>query len=80
MRRSGFVTAAFCLLTLVAGCRPYGTICGDGVCEGSETATTCPGDCGPPVCGDSSCASGRGETCSTCALDCGACPGCPDGG
>ncbi len=28
--------------------------CGDGSCNGSETASTCPGDC-PPVCGDGFC-------------------------
>jgi hypothetical protein len=58
-----------------AGCRNY-TDCGDGFCEGTETATTCPGDCGPPVCGDGIC---RAETCGSCPGDCGACPACGDG-
>ena len=31
--------------------------CGNGVCNGTETCSTCPADCGacPPVCGDRSC-------------------------
>lgn len=30
------------------------TACGNGTCDGGETCTTCPGDCGicPPVCGN----------------------------
>ncbi len=48
--------------------------CGDGACNGGETCSTCPGDCGdcPPGCGDGAC--NGGETCSTCPDDCGACP------
>ncbi len=48
--------------------------CGDGVCNGTETCSTCPVDCGvcPPACGDVVC-NGT-ETCSTCPADCGACP------
>ena len=65
--------------TVAAGCRPYATVCGDGFCEPGETPTSCPGDCGPGVCGDGTCSSARGETCSSCALDCGACPTCGDG-
>ncbi len=51
--------------------------CGNGVCSGGETCSTCSSDCGvcsPPTgphCGDSSC--NNGENCSTCAGDCGAC-------
>ncbi len=38
-----------------------GTMCGDAACEGQETATTCPQDCGlnqptPPACDHPSCA------------------------
>lgn len=48
--------------------------CGDKTCNGTETCSTCPGDCGvcPPVCGDKTC-NGT-ETCSTCPGDCGVCP------
>ena len=48
--------------------------CGDAVCNGTETCSTCPGDCGAcaPSCGDLAC-NGT-ETCSTCPGDCGACP------
>jgi hypothetical protein len=54
--------------------------CGNGVCSGAETCSTCPADCGacPPVCGDGTCSGA--ETCSTCPADCGACPPvCGDG-
>ena len=54
--------------------------CGDGACDGTETCSTCPADCGacPPACGDGGC-NGT-ETCSTCPADCGACPpACGDG-
>jgi Tol biopolymer transport system component len=49
--------------------------CGNGVCSGNETCSTCVADCGacPPTasCGDGTC--NGNETCSTCAADCGAC-------
>ena len=41
--------------------------CGDGVCSGSETNATCPGDC-PVRCGDGVCSAG--ENVSSCAQDC----------
>jgi hypothetical protein len=48
-------------------------VCGDAACNGSETCTSCPNDCGacPAVCGDGSC--NGAETCSGCASDCGTC-------
>jgi hypothetical protein len=48
-------------------------VCGDSVCNGSESCGTCPNDCGacPPVCGDSVC--NGSESCGTCPNDCGAC-------
>jgi len=59
--------------------KPPAAVCGDGSCNGTETCSSCPGDCGAcpppppaPVCGDGVC-NGT-ETCSTCAGDCGACP------
>jgi beta propeller repeat protein len=54
--------------------------CGDGLCNGTETCSSCPADCGvcPPACGDGTC-NGT-ETCSSCPQDCGACPPvCGDG-
>ena len=53
-------------------------VCGDGICNGPETAASCPGDCAinPPVCGDGVC-DGT-EDCSSCSDDCGVCP--PSGG
>lgn len=57
-----------------------GGICGDETCNGNETCSSCPGDCGAcgPVCGNGTCESG--ETCSSCASDCGACgPVCGNG-
>ncbi|MBM4352741.1 MAG: hypothetical protein FJ109_02940 [Deltaproteobacteria bacterium] len=59
--------------TAAAGAAPK---CGDALCNGTETCSTCPGDCG------ACCPNGKndfGETCSTCAADCGACPVCGDG-
>jgi Trypsin len=55
------------------------TACGDGLCQGLEGCSSCPGDCGacppppPNVCGDGNCTGG--ESCSTCGTDCGRC--CP---
>ena len=56
--------------------------CGDGACNGAETCSTCPGDCGacpvtPPSasCGDGAC--NGSETCSSCPGDCGACASNP---
>jgi hypothetical protein len=56
--------------------------CGDGVCNGAESCSSCSYDCGscpPPAayCGDGVC--NGSESCSSCAGDCGACPP-PDGG
>jgi len=46
-------------------------ICGDGVCAGTETCTSCQGDCGacPIKCGDGKCAAPI-ETAANCAADC----------
>ncbi len=56
--------------------QPY---CGDETCNGAETCTSCPGDCGacPPACGDGTC--NGAETCSSCPEDCDACASCGDG-
>lgn len=57
---------------------PYDTICGDGVCSGSETLANCPEDCTPtPFCGDGAC--NGGETPATCPADCSSSPVCGDG-
>ena len=62
---------------LVSGCiQPLGkvpAVCGDGVCNGAETCTSCRLDCGvcKPVCGNNICETN--ETCSSCPTDCGAC-------
>ncbi len=57
--------------------------CGDGSCTNAGAAhhlecDVCPGDCTfAACCGNGACNAGIGETCSTCAADCGAC--CGDG-
>jgi hypothetical protein len=54
-------------------------ICGDQTCDGGETCSSCPGDCGS-CCGNGSCQAGVGESCLSCQSDCGACgPVCGDG-
>ncbi len=65
------------LITTGGGPAP---VCPDGDCNGDETCTTCPTDCGqcPAACPDGDC--NGNETCSTCPADCGECPpACPDG-
>lgn len=44
-----------------------GPVCGDGTCDGDESCSFCPDDCGACVCGDSTCSPGE---CATCATDC----------
>ncbi|MCX6722486.1 MAG: hypothetical protein NT094_00255, partial [Candidatus Staskawiczbacteria bacterium] len=55
--------------------RPSSISCGDTVCNGTETCSTCPADCGVcPYCGDGVC--NNGEVCNVCVADCGTCGGC----
>ncbi len=42
-------------------------VCGDGVCDASESALACPADCG---CGNGSCDVFAGESSVTCPVDC----------
>jgi len=53
-----------------AGACVAATVCGNGKCDGFETSSTCPADCGAPPkpCGDGACA--LSETCATCPQDC----------
>lgn len=52
--------------------------CGDGVCNGKETAASCPSDCSTSsVCGDGVCDAD--EDCASCSDDCGLCGSCGDG-
>ncbi|MBS3073286.1 right-handed parallel beta-helix repeat-containing protein, partial [Candidatus Pacearchaeota archaeon] len=45
--------------------------CGDGSCNGDETCSTCPGDCGLCyTCGNKICESTKGETLENCPSDC----------
>jgi len=50
-----------------------GPSCGDAMCNGAETCSSCQSDCGacPPACGDGSC--NAREDCLTCSQDCGEC-------
>jgi hypothetical protein len=51
-----------------------GEYCGDGTCNGGETCSTCPKDCGfCAMCGVGLC--GAGQTCQTCPVGCGLCTG-----
>lgn len=54
--------------------------CGDLICSGTESCTSCPVDCGfcgeetiPPACGNKQCELDGDESCATCPQDCGAC-------
>ncbi|MCX6804394.1 MAG: hypothetical protein NTY48_07570 [Candidatus Diapherotrites archaeon] len=75
--RTGFfvfslITASFVLLMLFSGCTGSGEIkfCGDGTCNGDETITTCPRDCGSVFsCGNRVC--DIDENSVTCPRDCG---------
>ena len=69
-------------LRAFVGAAPVAPRCGDGACNGTETCTSCAGDCGAcpvaPRCGDGTC--NGGENCSTCSSDCGTCPVVPSCG
>ncbi len=43
-------------------------LCGNGVCDSSETAASCAKDCATPVCGDAFCAAAESK--ANCAWDC----------
>lgn len=61
-----------------AGCIAAPARCGDGDCDDSETAASCPADCLVlPACGDGLC--GLGEDPVGCPEDCGSGPVCGDG-
>ena len=49
-----------------------GVPCGNGICDGTEDCTTCPGDCGD-CCGNGECQQNLAEDCETCPGDCGSC-------
>ncbi|WP_434040874.1 MULTISPECIES: SdrD B-like domain-containing protein [Sorangium] len=58
----------------------YQLSCGNGVCGGDESCSTCAVDCGvcPPLCGNGACEIG--EDCGSCSADCDVCaPVCGDG-
>lgn len=69
------VALLFALILYISGpAHAAKPACGDGKCNGGETAATCPGDCGGgggAVCGDGTCDAG--EDCGTCESDCGPC-------
>ena len=67
-------------LRAFVGAAPVAPRCGDGACNGTETCSSCSGDCGScaPRCGDGTCSGG--ENCSSCAGDCGTCPVVPSCG
>ncbi|MBN2517938.1 MAG: hypothetical protein JXB14_03765 [Candidatus Altiarchaeota archaeon] len=72
------IPAAVLIILFFAFSQPQnpvkGPYCGDGACNGDETGSSCPADCGSckiGYCGDGIC--GDGENCSSCPEDCGAC-------
>ncbi|MCP3682416.1 MAG: S8 family serine peptidase [bacterium] len=82
----GIGSTAYKVLPCPNGCEDGACLsevsCGDGLCNGDETCTNCPADCGvcAPVCGDGTCNGLEGENCFTCEQDCGVCaPVCGDG-
>lgn len=74
------VVAALFGCVMDSGCVPRvpDTVCGDGTCEGTETAQNCPQDCqAGPVCGNGTCESG--ENTQNCSQDCKSGPVCGNG-
>ncbi len=73
-------TATTGIVTLTLDCTAT-VICGDGICDASETCGGCPKDCGKctgGACGDKTCDAT--EDCSLCPADCGVCDvGCAAG-
>jgi cysteine-rich repeat protein len=69
---SVFVFTILMIASMVAGAAKPS--CGDGKCNGGETAASCPADCDASGgrCGDGTCDAT--EDCSSCEADCGACP------
>lgn len=67
-KRLAMLTSIF-----VAGCPSSGPFCGDGLCGGGESCSSCSTDCGacPASCGNGACDAA--ESCSSCPRDCGAC-------
>ena len=62
------------------GSTPRPSVCGDTLCDASESCSSCAQDCGscPPLCGNGVCDGA--ETCASCAGDCGTCGGDSGGG
>ncbi len=61
-----------CCANACSACGICAPECGDGQCNGNETCSSCPQDCGS-CCGNGQC--DNGETCATCPGDCGSCCG-----
>ncbi|MEJ2112058.1 MAG: hypothetical protein P8Z37_19550, partial [Acidobacteriota bacterium] len=68
--RSGFLSIVFLCFIVIYPSNAWAKkpICPDGICNGGETAETCPVDCSAALCGDGIC--NGDETYETCPDDC----------
>lgn len=75
----GYMENRGCPLSDVNGTIPDDPVCGDKICNGNETCSVCPKDCGEckkTVCGNEVC--DNGETYTNCPQDCSDTPDPPD--
>lgn len=66
----------FLPVVVTATTSPFGA-CGDAMCMGTESCSSCPADCGvcvaANICGNGTCETAADEDCGSCNFDCGQC-------